>query len=449
LQPNPSAICVGGSSRFSINGFFCIPLEICFFLWIDFVSQHAFFDPELLREDFPILQQPVHGTKKLVYFDNGASTQRPHQVMDVMMDCYAKSYSNVHRGSHSLSLIASDLFEDAREAVRKFINAERSQEIVFTSGTTGSINLVAHSFGEAFLSPGDEILLTEMEHHSNIVPWQQLAKRLDLKLRFLPIDMQGRLKLEALDSFLTERTKLFSFASVSNVLGTRNPVEELTRRAHEVGAKVMVDAAQSVPHEPTDVRHSDVDFLVFSGHKMMGPTGVGVLYGKEALLEEMPPFLGGGSMINTVSQECFTPGELPAKFEAGTPAIVQAIGMVPAIEYLQRVGLQQIFAHEQLLAAKLMDRLGSVDRLTILGPPAEERGGIVSFVIQGVNSMDFSTMVDLKGFAIRNGHHCAMPLHAKFGISESSRASFYLYNTLQEVERFADQVEETIAMLVG
>lgn len=405
------------------------------------------FDPAIYRDDFPILDHKIHGSKQLVYFDNGASTQRPKSVLQAMESCYTQSYSNVHRGSHELSLKASLLYDHSRDNVARFINATDPAEIVFTSGTTHSINLVAYSYGDHFLKPGDEILITEMEHHSNIVPWQQLAARRSLNLKFLPFDDQGLLCLDQLDDYLTEKTALFAFTSVSNVFGTINPVKELTAKAHAVGAKVLVDAAQSVPHEPTDVQDTDVDFLVFSAHKMLGPSGVGVLYAKEDLLDAMPPFLGGGSMISTVTTEGFTPGELPAKFEAGTPPIVPAIGLSAAIDYLDIIGMDKIFAHERALTESMLRQLGEISGIKVLGPPADQRGGIVSFVIDGVNSLDFATMIDLKGIAIRNGHHCAMPLHQKLGISESNRASFYLYNTLDEVDFFISQVARTIDML--
>lgn len=413
----------------------------------DGLTPEPAFDPARFKQDFPILNQHVHGNKELVYFDNGASTQRPLSVLKVIDDCYRNSYANVHRGSHTLSLRASDAYDAARERVQEFLNARHSNEIIFTSGATMAINLVAHSFGELKVSTGDEILLTEMEHHSNIVPWQQLAERVGAVVRFLPVTDEGLLDLDQLDEFLTEKTRLFAFASISNVLGTMNPVKELTAKAHAVGAKVLVDAAQSVPHELTDVQDTDVDFLVFSGHKMLGPSGVGVLYGKQSLLEAMPPFLGGGSMIRTVDKTGFTVGELPAKFEAGTPPITPAIGLAAAIDYLESVGLEKIFAHERALTRALMETFQQIESLRVLGPPADQRAGIVSFVVDGVNSLDFATMIDLKGVAIRNGHHCAMPLHQRFGVSESSRASFYLYNTLAEVEYFAEVARKTISLL--
>ena len=407
------------------------------------------FDPKVIKQDFPILLEKVHGKKDLVYFDNGASTQRPQLVLDRVADCYKNSYSNVHRGSHYLSLKASDAYDSARESVRRFINARESAEVIFTSGTTESINLVAHSFGDKYVSPGDEILITEMEHHSNIVPWQQLAERNSATLRFLPFDAHGRLELEKLDDYLNERTKIFAFASVSNVFGTINPVKTLVERAHQVGAKVLIDAAQSVPHELTDVQDLGADFIAFSGHKMLAPTGIGVLYGRRELLDAMPPFMGGGSMITEVTLNGFTPGELPAKFEAGTPPIAQAVGMAAAIEYLEQIGMEAIFNHERALAKALMQKLSELESVQVLGPPANERAGIVSFVVNGVNSLDFSTMIDLKGIAIRNGHHCAMPLHQALGLTESNRASFYLYNTIDEVEYFAEMATKTIEMLTA
>lgn len=405
-------------------------------------------DPHALRADFPILSQKVHRNKDLVYFDNGASTQRPVQVLDALEQCYRGYYSNVHRGSHALSLQASEAYDGARERVRQFINARNSSEVIFTSGTTGSINLVAHSFGDKYLSPGDEILLTEMEHHSNIVPWQQLAERKSAQVKFVPINQHGELAFDQLDELLTEKTAIFAFASVSNVLGTINPVAQLVERAHRVGAKVLVDAAQSVPHEPTDVQDSGADFVAFSGHKMLAPSGIGVLYGKQELLEEMPPFLGGGSMISEVTTAGFTPGELPAKFEAGTPPIAQAIGLAAAIDYLEGVGLSAIFEHECELAAALISGLSRIESIRILGPAdAQRRAGIVSFVIDGVNSLDFATMIDLKGIAIRNGHHCAMPLHKALGVTESNRASFYCYNTMEEVEYMIEMTDKIVEML--
>lgn len=307
-------------------------------------------DPHALRADFPILQTILHGGKRLVYFDNAATTQRPHQVIETLVNVYERSYANVHRGIHWLSEQSTDLYEEARESVRRFINAEYGHEIIFTTGATAAINLVARSWGDANVTSADEILVTEMEHHSNIVPWQQLAERTGCRVRFLPITDDGCLQLDALADFLTERTRLVAVTAVSNVLGTVNPVKQVIDAAHAAGALVLVDAAQSVPHAVTDVRSWDADFVAFSGHKMLGPSGVGVLYGRESVLDGMPPFLGGGSMIRRVTTEGFEPAELPAKFEAGTPPIVPALGLASAIEYLEGVGLAKIEQYESILA---------------------------------------------------------------------------------------------------
>lgn len=354
----------------------------------------------------------------------------------------------MHRGSHFLSLKASELYDRARERVQRFIGAAQATEVIFTSGTTAAINLVAHSYGNENVRSGDEILLTEMEHHSNIVPWQQLAQQTGATVRFLPITDDGLLDLAQLDDYLTNRTRIFAFTSVSNVLGTINPVKLLVEKAHQVGAITVVDGAQSVPHAVTNVQQSGTDFLAFSGHKMLGPSGIGVLYGRHELLAGMPPFLGGGSMIKTVTTSGFTPGELPARFEAGTPPIAQAHGLAVAMDYLEQVGLDSILAHEQHLATEAIEALSQIPGIRILGPGAPNpRAGIVSFVIEGVNSMDFATLIDLKGIAIRNGHHCAMPLHQRLGLAESNRASFYLYNTLDDVEHLVRTTRRTIDML--
>jgi cysteine desulfurase / selenocysteine lyase len=319
-------------------------------------------------------------------------------------------------------------------------------EIIFTSGTTASINLVARSWGDANLQPGDEVLLTVMEHHSNLVPWHQLVQRTGCRLRFLPVTDDGLLELEALDDLLGERTRLVSFAAVSNVLGTINPIKTLVQRAHDVGALVLVDAAQSVPHEPTDVQEWDADFVAFSGHKMLGPSGVGVLYGRESLLEAMPPFLGGGSMIHRVTLEGFEPADLPSKFEAGTPPIVPAVGLAVAIEYLQNIGMDAILGHERALTERAHAVLEAFDGLRILGPLPEQKAGIVSFVVPGIQANDLAMALDEQGVAVRAGHHCAMPLHARLGIPASVRASFYFYNTLDDVERLGEAVGRALRL---
>lgn len=401
-------------------------------------------DVERIRADFPILHQVDDEQYPLVYLDNGASSQRPKSVIDCLSNVYEKHYANVHRGAHRLSGESTDLFEEARRAVQRFTGATSENEVIFTSGTTMGINLVARSWGDTNVSSGDEILLTEMEHHSNLVPWQQLAQRTGAKIRAIPVTTDGQLDLDSLSARLTERTKIVAVAAVSNVLGTINPVREITEAAHAVGAKVLVDAAQAVPHEAIDVGSWDADFVAFSGHKMLGPSGVGVLYGKEALLEEMPPFLGGGSMIDVVEIDHFTPAMLPAKFEAGTPPIADAIAIKPAIEYLEQVGLARILQHEQSLAAYAHELLADVPGLKILGPDVSKKAGIVSFVIDGLAASDIATFLDGRGIAVREGHHCTLPLHKKLGISASVRASFYLYNTREEVEKLADAVRTTV-----
>ncbi|MCY2992784.1 MAG: cysteine desulfurase [Planctomycetota bacterium] len=395
-------------------------------------------DAETLRADFPILATKLHNAAPLVYLDNAATTQKPRQVIDALTRLYETQYANVHRGLHYLSELSTDLYEDARETVQRFIHARRSCEVIFTGGTTASINLVARSWGDAHVKAGDEILLTEMEHHSNIVPWQQLAARTGCKVKFLPITDEGLLRLDVLDAFLSERTRLVAVTAASNVLGTMNPIAEITRRAHEAGALVLVDGAQSVPHETTDVQQWDADFLAFSGHKLLGPSGVGVLYGRESLLEAMPPFLGGGSMIHRVTLEGFEPARLPEKFEAGTPPIAPVVGLAVAIRYLEQVGLSRIRAHERLLTSRTHELLQDIEGLRLLGPAPDKKGGIVSFVVRGTQPYDVAMALDEQGVAVRMGHHCAMPLHQRLGLATSVRASFYLYNTRDEVDQFVE-----------
>ena len=403
-------------------------------------------DPAKLRRDFPILETRLHAEDgvgvPLVFLDNAASSQRPRQVIQSMVDTYEHHYANVHRGIHQLSEESTELYEAARVKVQKLIGAAAPEEVIFTRGTTESINLVARSWGDANVGPGDEILLNEMEHHANIVPWHQLAERSGAVVRFLPITDSGELALEELDRYLSERTKLVAVTAVSNVLGTINPLEPLVRRAHAVGALVLVDAAQSAPHQTIDVRQLGADFLAFSGHKMLGPTGIGVLYGRRELLEAMPPFLGGGSMIRRVRTDGFEPADLPAKFEAGTPPIVPAIGLGAAIDYLEAVGLDAIHAHEQMLATAAHEALDRIGGVRFLGPPPEAKAGIVSFVLEGIHPHDIAQVLDSRGIAVRAGHHCTMPLHKRLGITASTRASFYLYNTLEEVTALAEGLAE-------
>jgi cysteine desulfurase/selenocysteine lyase len=395
-----------------------------------------------LREDFPILTQMVHGDRPLVFLDNAASTQRPRQVIEVLRRVYERDYANVHRGIHTLSERSTEQYEEAREKVRSFIGAKHAHEIIFTQGTTASINTVARSWGDANVLSGDEIVLTTMEHHSNLVPWQQLAERTGAVLRHIPITDDGRLVVEELDRLLTAKTKLVAVASVSNVLGTVNPVAEIARRAHEAGALLLVDAAQSVPHRTTDVTALGADFLAFSGHKMLGPTGIGVLYGREELLDAMPPFLGGGSMINRVYLDRFTPAELPAKFEAGTPPIAPAIALGAAIDYLNAIGLNAVERHEHELARYAYERLQEIDGLKILGPSPEHRAGLVSFTVAQPHPHDVAQLLDQQGIAVRAGHHCTQPLHDRLGITASTRASFYLYNTPAEVDLLVETVRQ-------
>ena len=403
----------------------------------------ASLDVERLRADFPILAQTIHKDKPLSFLDNAASTQRPSSVIRAISDLYENDYANVHRGIHWLSERSTDLYEQAREKVRGFINARSVEEIVFTSGTTASINTVARSWGDANIGPDDEILLSVMEHHSNLVPWQQLAERTGCRLRHLPISDDGLLVLDELDTLLGERTKLVALTGVSNVLGTINPIEEITRRAHEAGALVLVDAAQSVPHQVTDVQASGVDFLAFSGHKLLGPSGIGVLYGRRELLAAMPPFLGGGSMIDEVFLDRFTPAEPPTKFEAGTPPIAQAIGLAAAIDYVSEVGIEAIAAHERMLTVYAHEVLGQIDGVTILGPAPEHKAGIVSFLLDRIHAHDVAQILDRHGVAVRAGHHCAQPLHERLGTTASTRASFYLYTTREEIDRLGEGILAT------
>jgi cysteine desulfurase/selenocysteine lyase len=422
--------------------------------WVNFVSSvaktidanpNATIDrskllPASLRDDFPILTQNVHGDHPLVFLDNAASTQRPRQVIEVLRRVYERDYANVHRGIHTLSERSTEQYEEAREKVRDFIGAEHAREVIFTPGTTAGINLVARSWGDVNVKRGDEILVTTMEHHSNLVPWHQLAERTGAVIKHIPITDNGLLILDELDTLLTDRTKIVAVASVSNVLGTINPIKEIARRAHAAGAVVLVDAAQSVPHLTTNVRELGADFLAFSGHKMLAPTGIGVLYGREKLLNAMPPFLGGGSMIDRVWPDHFTPAELPAKFEAGTPPIAPAIALGAAIDYLNLIGLEKVACHEHELARYAYESLRQIDGLKILGPAPEHRAGLVSFTLEQPHAHDIAQLLDERGIAVRAGHHCTWPLHDRLGISASTRASFYLYNTPAEVDLLVEVV---------
>ena len=399
-------------------------------------------DPCQLRDDFPILQSVIHGKYPLVYLDNAATTQRPRQVIQSLVDVYERQYANVHRGVHWLSDQSTDLYESARESVRQFIHAEHLHEVIFTNGTTAGINIVARSWGDTFVTEGDEILVTYLEHHSNLVPWHQLAERVGCRVQAIPIDDDGRLDLTRLDELLTPKVKLLAVTSVSNVVGTVNPIKQLVERAHGVGARVLVDAAQSVPHTATDVLAWQADFVVFSAHKMLGPSGVGVLYGKEELLNAMPPLMGGGSMIRRVYVDSFEPAELPAKFEAGTPPIVPAIGLGAAINYLNRLGLDNVAAYEHQLVSRAHEVLGGVGGVRIHGPSVEQKSAIVSFSLEGIHPHDVAQLLDRRGIAIRAGHHCAMPLHKRLKLPATNRASFYFYNTPDEIEQLAEALDQ-------
>lgn len=399
--------------------------------------------PESVRDDFPILQQEAHPGKRLVFLDSAASSQRPRQVTDAIVRCYEHDYANVHRGIHVLSERATDGYELARRKAQEFLNAEHAREVIFTAGTTAGINTVAHSWGDANVRAGDELLLTPMEHHSNLVPWFQLAERTGAVIRHMPMTDDGLLEVDRLGEVLTEKTKLIAFTAVSNTLGTVNPAAEICAAARAVGAVTVIDAAQSTPHMATDVRAMGCDFLVFSGHKLCGPSGVGVLYGREALLDAMPPFLGGGSMINRVYEDRFTPADLPAKFEAGTPPIAQAIGLGAAIDYLQAIGLDRIHAHERALMLRAWEKLASIEGIRLLGPSpiehgADVRAGLVSFVLDRPHAHDIAQLLDREGIAVRAGHHCTQPLHDRLGITASTRVSFYLYNTPAEIDALAE-----------
>jgi cysteine desulfurase/selenocysteine lyase len=393
-------------------------------------------DVARVRADFPALHQQVNG-RPLVYLDNAATTQKPQAVLDALLGFYSRDCANVHRGVHALSQRATDAYEGARETVARFLNA-RPREIVFTRGTTEAINLVAYSYGSR-LSPGDEILITELEHHSNIVPWQMLAERTGARLRVAPIDDRGEIILEEFQRLLGPRTRIVAVAHVSNALGTVNPVEEICRLAHTYGARVLVDGAQAVPHLAVDVRALDCDFYAFSGHKIYGPTGIGVLFGRWELLEAMPPYQGGGDMIRSVTFEKTLYNDPPYRFEAGTPHIAGAIGLAAAIEYVTRLGLEGIRRHEQQLLEAATRALEEIPGVRIVGTAAH-KAAVVSFVLDGVHPHDVATVLDHEGVAVRAGHHCAQPLMERFGLPATTRASFALYNTLEEVDALAQAV---------
>jgi cysteine desulfurase/selenocysteine lyase len=397
-------------------------------------------DTARLRADFPILGREVRPGVPLVYLDSTATSQKPAQVIEAMDRFYRQSNANIHRGIHVLAEEATYQYESARVKVSEFIHAPSPRQVIFTRNTTESINLVAQTWGRANLKDGQVVILTEMEHHSNLVPWQMLAAEKNLRLEFIPVTPQGLLDLEVYRSLLELEPGLVAFTHMSNVLGTINPAQELIRLAHQAGAMTLVDAAQSVPHLPVDVQALDADFLAFSAHKMCGPTGIGALYGRKALLEAMPPFMGGGDMIKRVKLRSFAPNELPHKFEAGTPAIAEAVGFGAAVDYLAGVGLDSIAAHEKEIIAYALERLEEVPGVTVFGPEAKFKGGVASFVLAGVHAHDVAQLLDRDGIAVRAGHHCAMPLHEKFDIPATARASFYLYNQMEEVDRLVQSL---------
>lgn len=402
------------------------------------------YDIQKIREDFPILDREVYG-KPLIYLDNGATTQKPRQVVEAITDEYYSVNANVHRGVHFLSQQATELHEASRETVRRFINARSSNEIVFTRGTTESINLLASSFADSQMKEGDEVIVSVMEHHSNIVPWQLQAARKGIVLKVIPMNDRGELLLDEYEKLFSERTKLVSFAHVSNVLGTVNPAKEMIATAHAHGVPVLIDGAQSVPHMKVDVQDLDADFFAFSGHKIYGPTGVGVLYGKEEWLDKLPPYQGGGEMIQSVSFEKTTFNELPFKFEAGTPDYIGTTALAKALDYVSAIGMENIAAHEHEQTLYAMQRLKEINGMRIFGE-AEHKSSVISFLVGNIHHLDMGTLLDRLGIAVRTGHHCAQPLMIRMGIEGTVRASFGLYNTKEEIDMLAAGIERVSRM---
>lgn len=398
-------------------------------------SLPAEFNVHRVREDFPILKREVRPGKRLIYLDSTATSQKPLSVIQAMDDYYRRSNANIHRGVHTLAEESTALYEGARERIARFIGAHKSREVVYTRNTTESINLVANTWGRKNLKSGDLIILTEMEHHSNLVPWQILAQEYNLKLEFIPVTPDGLLDLTEYRRLLALSPRLVAFTHMSNVLGTINPAREIVQLAHQAGALTLVDGAQSVPHLPVNVQELDADFLAFSAHKMLGPTGIGILYGKEALLDAMPPFLGGGDMIKKVHLRSFTPNDLPHKFEAGTPAIAEAIGFGAAVDYCAALGMENVARHEHAIIHYALESLSEVEGLKVFGPNAEYKGAVAAFTLPYAHPHDVAQILDTQGIAVRAGHHCAMPLHEKFNIPATTRASFYVYNSFEDVDQ--------------
>lgn len=403
------------------------------------------FSADEIRKDFPILSQKVYG-RPLVYFDNAATVQKPNVVLEKIQSAYTTQNGNIHRGVHFLSQKATEEHEAARAYVAQYINASCSCEVIFTRGTTEAINLVATSFGECFCSEGDEVILSEMEHHSNIVPWQLLAEKKNLKLKIVKLDARGELDLSHYESLFSERTKLVAVAHVSNVLGTINPIKKIVQTAHRKGAKVLVDGAQAIPHLAVDVQDLDADFYAFSGHKVYAPTGIGVLYGKEALLNQLPPYQGGGEMIDRVSFGGTTYNQLPYKFEAGTPDYVGSTALAEALRYLKNIGLEDVCRHEQELLSYATERLKEIDDVRIFGT-SENKSGVLSFLVGNIHPYDIGALLDKLGIAVRTGHHCAQPLMDSLGIVGTVRLSFAVYNTKSEIDVFIDALKRVVAML--
>ncbi|WP_375049213.1 cysteine desulfurase [Staphylococcus pseudintermedius] len=397
---------------------------------------------ETIIKDFPILEQQVNG-KRLAYLDSTATSQKPKQVIDALSDYYERYNSNVHRGVHTLGSLATDGYEGARETVRRFIHAKYFEEIIFTRGTTAAINMIAHSYGDANVGEGDEIVVTQMEHHANLVPWQQLAKRQGATLKFIPMAEDGTITLEAVRETVSERTKIVAIAHVSNVLGTINDIKAIAEIAHEHGAIISVDGAQSVPHMKVDVQDLNVDFYSFSGHKMLGPTGIGVLYGKREHLNQMEPTEYGGDMIDFVDLYDSTWTDLPTKFEAGTPLIAQAIGLQAAIEYIESIGFDAIHEHEQALTTYAYEQMSQIEGIDIYGPSKDKRAGIITFNLKDVHPHDVATALDTEGVAVRAGHHCAQPLMKWLNVSSTARASFYIYNTKEDIDQLVEGLKQT------
>ena len=398
------------------------------------------YDVNKIRDDFPILQREIRPGIPLTYLDSTATAQKPKVVIDAMNDFYTHSNANIHRGVHALAEEATAIYEKSRETIAGFINAPSSRQVIYTRNTTESINLVANAWGRAYLRSGDLVILTEMEHHSNLVPWHMLSEEKGIRLEFIPVTGDGLLDLDEYQVLLQQNPRLVAFTHMSNVLGTINPAADMIKMAHHAGAVALLDGAQSIPHFGVDVQSLDADFVAFSAHKMVGPTGIGILYGREDILEAMPPFLGGGDMIKVVKLRSFKPNDIPYKFEAGTPAIAETAGFGAAVNYLSQIGMDNIARHEHEITEYALERLEEIPGLKLMGPSADKKGGVAAFTLDQVHPHDVAQILDGDGIAVRAGHHCAQPLHEKFGIPASTRASFYLYTTKEEVDKLVDGI---------